>query len=248
MKKAVKKALFALSCLVCLGIAIPFGALAEEFVFGTFPIPLMVIDENNGVFVELTKEIAKRAGLTVSIKVEPPLRTVDNFQKGSVQSIFPALDVNFPAGAKIERSDSIYVKQDFAFIKKGTPMLNTIKGLEGKKIGITKGYPYVAELTGNKNVIMDAADSDELNAKKLAAGRIDAFVVEEKTGLQAFKNVNLLDQIDYDKQIPLSKQDVYYAFPSNEIGKTLAKKVSDAMNAMKADGTFGRIMSKADQK
>ena len=75
----------------------------------------------------------------------------------------------------------------------------------------------------------------------------DAFVVEEKTGLQAFKDLKLIDKIQYDQATPLSKQDVYYAFPANDIGKMLAPKVSVAMNKMKADGTFGKIMSKASQ-
>lgn len=244
----MRKTVLVLSCLVYLSVLGPIALLAEEYVFGTFPIPLMVIDENKGVFVELAKEIAKKAGLKVSIKVEPPLRTVDNFQKGSVQCIFPALDVNFPPGTKIERSESIYIKHDFAFLKKGDPLINTIKGLEGKKVGITKGYPYVAELTENKKILIDMADSDEINAKKLTGGRIDAFVVEEKTGLQAFKNVELIDKIDYDKNAPLSKQDVYFAFPPNDTGKTLAKKVTDAMKAMKADGSFDKIMAKASQQ
>lgn len=243
----MKKFSFTFICLFYVLVIVPTHVVAQDFVFGSFPIPLMVIDDNSGVFVELTKEIAKRAGLSASISVTPPMRTVENFQTGKLHAIFPALDVSFPPGAKFERSDSIYLKQDFIFVKKGSKAMKTLADLKGKKVGITKGYPYVRELTENKDLTIEMADSDELNAKKLTAGRIDAFVVEEKTGLQAFKNVGMIDQIEYDPKTPLSKQDVYYAFPADETGKMLSKKVSEAMNAMKADGSFGKIMSKASQ-
>ncbi|NNF99338.1 MAG: transporter substrate-binding domain-containing protein [Desulfobacteraceae bacterium] len=222
-------------------------ALSEEYVLGTFPIPLMVIDENNGVFVELAKEIAKKAGVSLSIQVAPPMRTVNNFQEGKVHGIFPALDVSFPDLSKIERSDSIYIKKDFAFTLKGAQMLKSIADLEGKKVGITRGYPYVRELTENKNIKLDLADSDETNAKKLNGKRIDCFVVEETTGLQAFKNVGLIDYFLFFRGSPISTQDVYFAFGNDDTGKMLAKKLSDAMNALKADGTFGNIMAKAQQ-
>ncbi len=243
----MKKLVLVFTCLFYAFVFVPTDVVAEEFAFGSFPIPLMVIDGDNGVFVELTKEIAKQANLSVTVKVNPPLRTQKYFQEGKIIGLFPALDVMFPPGAKIERSDSIYLKQDFVFTKKGNKMLRTLDDLKGLKVGITRGYPYARALREAKDLKIEEVESDELNAKKLIGGRIAAFVVEEKTGLQAFKNVNLIDKMQYDQATPLSKQDVYYAFPANDSGKMLAPKISAAMNKMKADGTFGKIMSKASQ-
>ncbi len=243
----MKKLVLLLTCMFFSFAFIPTQVVAEEFVFGSFPIPLMVIDGENGIFVELTKGIAKQAGLSVVIKVDPPLRTQKYFQEGKIVGLFPALDVMFPPGAKIERSDSIYLKQDFVFTKKGSKMIKTLEDLKGLKVGITRGYPYARSIREAKGFKIEEVDSDEINAKKLVGGRIDAFVVEEKTGLQAFKDLKLIDKIQYDQATPLSKQEVYYAFPANDIGKMLAPKVSVAMNKMKADGTFGKIMSKASQ-
>ncbi len=243
----MKKSILVLICLFYAFVFVPTCVVAEEYAFGSFPIPLMVIDSDNGIFVELTKRIAKEAGLSVIIKVDPPLRTQNNFQKGKIVGLFPALDAMFPPGAKFERSDSIYLKQDFVFTKKGSKILKTLADLNGLKVGITRGYPYARKLTEAKGFKIEEANTDEFNAKKLIAGRIDAFVVEEKTGLQAFKNAKLIDEMQYEPATSLSKQDVYYAFPANDIGEMLAPKVSAAMNKMKADGTFGEIMSKASQ-
>ncbi len=132
--------------------------------------------------------------------------------------------------------------------KKGSKILRTIKDLEGKKIGITHGYPYVMELIQNKRIKIESTKTDEMNAQKLVHGRISAFVVEEKSGLKAFMNLGLLGKIQYDKKTPISQQDVYFAFQNNGKGKKLSKLVSKVLKSMKKDGTFGNIMKKASEK
>ena len=225
-------------------ISVPSTA-ADKIKVGTFPIPLMVDDSKKGIFIELANEIAKRAGLEFEITVLPPQRTHEEFQDGKLDVIFPALDVNFPPDKKpLKSKEIIYIKRDFAFTKKGTPLLKSIADLEGKTVGLTLGYPYVKELTENKKIKFDVGPTDETNAQKLAAGRFAAFVVEEKSGLQAFKKASVADQIQYDPQSPLSKQEVYFALHKG--AEAIEGKISKALAEMKTDGTFGKIMSKAN--
>jgi len=117
--------------------------------------------------------------------------------------------------------------------------------LEGKKVGLTNGYPYVKELTENKNISFEFVEDDVLNMKKLAGGRIQAFVVEEKSGLEALKKAGETN-IEYNKDTALSQQDVYYAFQKTPQGQELANKFSQALEEMKKDGTFAKIMAKAN--
>lgn len=225
--------------------ALAVGAWAAEPVkVGTFPIPLMVESSSKGVFVELAGEISKRVGQPFEISVLPPQRTVEDFLAGKLDVMFPALDVMFPAGqTPLKTKELIYVKEDFAFTKKGSPMLKSVGDLEGKNVGVTLGYPYVRELMENKKIKFDKGHSDEANAQKLAAGRFDAFVVEEKSGLQAFKKSGTEGEMQYDPKTPLSRQDVYFAVGKGSAG--LDAKISKALSEMKADGTFAKIMSKA---
>lgn len=223
------------------------GQAQEKITVLTFPIPAMVVDNEHGVFVELTREIAKRAKLDIEFSINPPKRSFGMFfdKKGDV--IFPALDVNFPQGiAPIKSKEIVYVKVDYVFTKKGRPFLKTIQDLENKKIGVTLGYPYVNELMQNNLITLDTATSDDLNTKKLMMERIDAFVVEEKSGLNAFRNEHLEDRIQYDPNAPMSKQNVYYAFQNTPAGSELEKRVSEVLATMKADGSFQAIMEKAN--
>jgi polar amino acid transport system substrate-binding protein len=240
--------LFLYVSLLLIGMSISVMA-GEKVKFGTFPIPLMVEDGEHGVFIELTKTIAQKAKIEIEIVISPPKRTMSYFTKQKVDAIFPALDINFPEGTSFEKANEIiYIKEDFVFTKKGSPLYKVIPDLEGKKIGITSGYPYTKELTDNHLIQLEPMDSDEVNAQKLIKGRIDGFVVEEKSGLKAFEKTGLQSQIQYDPGTPLSKQDVYYAFQATDKGRELSRRISDVLKQMKQDGTFAEIMKKATPK
>ena len=236
---------YAVSLLLLLTVSLNLTA-KEVIKVATFPIPLMVVDENNGIFVELMQAIAKKADMKLELTIKPPKRILKEFFKGKHDALFPALDVTFtPENQPIKSSETVYVKRDFAFTRKGEPVLSSIKDLEGKKVGLTRGYPYVKELLENKNIDIQYANIDEENAKKLIAKRFDAFIVEEKSGLKAFENTVTLDKIQYNSLIPLSSQDVFFAFFKNDKNTKLEKKWSKALSQIKKDGTFGKIMSKA---
>lgn len=220
-----------------------FPALGAKYTLSGYPIPMMIVDENNGLFVEVVKELIKRTGEDVAIVVNPPPRTVSEFAEGTIDGFFPALDVLI-AKDKAETEEPMYFKEDYAFTREGTPAITTVAELEGKTVGITAGYPYAKEVTGNAKITFEEAQDDVANIQKLAAERIDVFVVEEKTGLKALQESGV-QGITYAKGSPLSRQKVYIAFQPTDDGKRLAAAFSKALQEMKADGTFDRIMAPA---
>ena len=217
------------------------GAFAKKIKLGTFQIPLMVESSEKGLFVDLTKEIAKRAGVEMEIVVTPPARTADQFAKNEIDGWFPGLDVTMPKTPA--KSAPIYIKTDFIFYKKGKEA-KSIADLKGKTVGITNGYPYDKAVTGSTSFKLETAAEDVYKMKKLGAGRIDAFIVEEKTGLKAKEQSGEKD-ILYSSADPVSKQEVYYAFQNTDEGRQLAEKFSKAIKEMQQDGSFGKIMAAA---
>ena len=208
----------------------------------TFPIPMHVESETKGVFIELTREVARQAGTDIAIHVLPPLRAVHGYFDGSYAALFPALDVNFAPGQAIVRTaESIDCKEDFVFTRKGEPMLKTLDDLRGKRVGLTRGYPYAQEVTENKAMNIEIAASDETNIRKLIAGHLDAFVLDEKTGVKAFEILGLTGQMQYAPKEPVSRQDVYYAFQNTPDGQALAARFSQALSQMKASGRYREI-------
>jgi len=223
---------------------LPISAFsAETLTIATFPIPLMVESKDEGIFIELTQALAKEAGFELVIIVLPPQRALEDFEANNVDGIFPALKVTMPE--KYVRSSLVYVKRDYSFTVKGKPPLEKIADLSGKLVAITSGYPYAEKLTTDKSIRFVVTNSDGQNVKMLLAGRVDAFVVEEKSGLEAFSNNGSRKQISYNPAQPLSEQDVFFAFQKNIRGKMLADRISAALVVLKANGTFARIMAKA---
>ena len=75
---------FGLSAVIVLALLLAAGSdraqssEPRKLRIGTFVIPLMVVDEENGIFIELTNEILKRANLEGgyhldAAKADPPL-------------------------------------------------------------------------------------------------------------------------------------------------------------------------------
>nr|WP_295899231.1 transporter substrate-binding domain-containing protein [uncultured Bdellovibrio sp.] len=217
----------------------PFFASAKPLVLATFPIPLMVENTEKGLFINLTKEIAKRNNRDISIVVYPTGKTLLAFSNNKVDGIFPALDVYIPKLSV--KTAPFYYKTDYIFYKKGRPF-KTLKDLEGHKVGLTFRYPYVQELVQNKKINFEFATDDVLNMKKLGRGTIDAFVVEQRSGIKALQLSGEKD-IEFDKNKPLSQQVVFYAFQNTEEGKMLAEVFSKTIESMKKDGSLSRVLA-----
>ena len=216
---------------------------AETLTVGTFPVPLMVESGDKGVFIELTKAVAQEAGIDIVIEVYPAQRTLKMFERNQLDILFPALAVTMPIDH--ERSDAVYIKRDYSFTVKSKPALPSLADLSGKRVGLTAGYPYAASLLADDSIYFERVNYDSQNVKRLLAGRIDAFVVEEKSGRAAFIQEGALSRVSYDPVIPLSEQDVFYAFHKTTAGKQQAEKFSAALKRLKANGTFAAIMAQA---
>ncbi|KHD88770.1 MAG: amino acid ABC transporter substrate-binding protein [Bdellovibrio sp. ArHS] len=224
-------------CVLVLIFLVSEGVWAKTIEFATLPIPLLVESSERGLFVNLTKEIAKRSKKQIHISVYPTGKALVAFSSHKVQVFFPGMEAFVPK--KYVRSSAFYFKVDHIFFKKGRAV-NSIKDLEGKKVGLTFRYVYAKELVQNKKIKFEYAADDILNMRKLAQGQIDAFVVEARSGLKALQLSGEKD-IEFDKDAPLSEQEVFYAFHDDEEGKELAQIFTRAIDAMKKDGSLERI-------
>lgn len=213
-------------------------AYAKPVVLATFPIPLMVENEDQGLFVKLTKEIARREKLDLKLVVHPPGKAHLAFSNGKVDGIFPALEGHMPMNCA--KSVAYYRKVGFVFYRKDF-VLKSLKDLEGKKVGLTFRYNYGSELMQNKKIRFEYAKDDVLNMQKLGKKMIDAFVVEERSGLKALQLSGEKD-ILFDKNEPLFETPVFFAFQGTAEGKALASTFTKAIEAMRADGSLEKIL------
>lgn len=211
----------------------------DAITLGTSPIPSLVESPSKGLFVELTKEIGKRNRLDIVISVVPPKRTLIDFASKQIDGYFPSSDSQNIQ--PVEKSEPFYYKKDFIF-QRSASSLKSIQDLAGKTVGLTAGYGYSDELLRHTDIKFEYAQTDALNIKKLALGRIDAFIIEEHSGQAAIKQSGE-PGIVHDARMPIAVLDIYYAFQSTPKGKKLARIFSDTIHQMQKDGSLERILA-----
>lgn len=202
-------------------------------------IPNFIEDPHNGIFINLMRTAAKNAGLEIDIRVYQKKRAVEIFERSGANVLFP----HSSAGKKLTsyKSDPIFVKRDFAFVRTGDPVPETIEDLEGLFVGLTHQYAYPKSLTNNINIKTVNAPTDVNNIKMLSNRRFDVSVIEERSGLEAIRKAGV-DNITYDKSNPLVELKVWVMFEKTECGKILAGKINTAFQQMKKDGSWASIM------
>lgn len=135
-------------------------------------------------------------------------------------------------------------KELFFHLKgKSYPQWQQLSDLKGIKIGATRGYTYTEnfwKLGEQGELSIFVTNSDELNFKKLLAGRIDLFPAAEMVAWQLLRKI---DPQAKDKlatlEKPLALQHGHLLFPrALKRSETLVKQFNEALSSMKADGTL----------
>jgi len=212
---------------------------SQPYTIACYHIPLLVDDEDHGAFIELFKEAARRAEIHYTMRLVPAKRAMRYFEDGDVVGILPALQSTLALDAALTRQ--IFSKQVHTFVRSGDPIPKTVGSLEGKRIGLTRGFGYPRAITMNENIDVDYADTTEGSLMKLLEGRIDAVVADGYTALYAIEKMEL-SGFHYDLSAILDEQPVYMAFQPTDEGRELARKISRALAAMEADGTMTKIL------
>ena len=215
------------------------NAGSKTYRFAGYIIPLLLQDSETGAFVELLREAAKRADIQYEMIMAPPKRAMRYFEDGEVFAIIPALLTTLGKDSALTRP--IFTKQIHAFVRKGEVIPASIEGLDGMRVGLTRGYSFPRSIIVNEKIEIDYADTTDASLKKLLEGRIDVVVADGYTALSAINKMKLTG-FKYDLSAALHEQGVYIACQPTEEGRELARKLSLALDSMEADGTMDRIL------
>jgi len=226
-------------------LVVPAFAVEDEDTISvvSYYIPLLVEDSESGAFVVLLKEAAKRAGIKYELELYPTKRAMRLFEDGKVMAILPALLSTLSHDAAL--TEQIFIKKIHGFVKSGNPIPRKISELEGKRIGLVRGFSYPRSILVNERIMVDYADTTDSSLKKLEEGRIDVVVVDGYTAVHALDRLGL-NGLEYDLSVALHSQPAFIAFQSTPEGEFLAAKMTKALLSMKEDGTYAAIVPKID--
>lgn len=203
----------------------------NKIILVTHPIPLMVENEYQGRFIEFTRKLFDGEKVMLEFVILPTNRAIDFFRQRQALIFFPGNSA-YDLGDHLQ-TQIFYDKRDFAF-HRANDKIENLQDLRGKVVGLTLGYPYDDKILKYPGVTFEIAPSDESNFRKLASKRIDAFIVEELTGLKALKMIGLKN-ITYHQKKPLSSIPVYYALRNSAEGKKWREILNKKLSQQKAN-------------
>ncbi|MCL9783019.1 transporter substrate-binding domain-containing protein [Vibrio sp. S4M6] len=212
------------------------------------PWPPFVVEKSdlgNGISIDLLTAAMKTQGYEVKFKILPWSRALDEVSKGRVD-LLPATWFTQERTDFLVYSDP-YLENELKFIKRaGDPFEYTgMSSLDGKIVGIVRGYGYGDSFLKATNFRKPEAGDLVSNLKKLLAKRIDLTLEDRLVALSVMEKAGLnQDDFAFTKEA-LSKNPLHV---TSGKANPNSQKYIDAYNKglaeIKSNGTFDAILSK----
>ena len=227
-------------------IVILFGsqpAYCEELTILTENLPPLNYVDNGvlvGPSVEVVKEIQKRVGSLEPIQVYPWSRAYKMALEEKNVILF-GMTYTKVRHDKFKWVGPLATKRDILVAKKGSGV--TIKTLEDakkvKQIGTLRDDTRGRLLESYGFTNLDPVSDEQLNAKKLALGRIDLWAYKIP-GLRTVCDLAGIDHTQFEEVYHLREIELMIAF-SKKTSDAVVKKWQDAFEELIADGTIIQI-------
>jgi polar amino acid transport system substrate-binding protein len=204
------------------------------------PFAMMEGGQGKGVAYDIVKEMAKRVGHSGAISVQPFARMLEAPKTDNNVLVLspgrtPAREKSYKWVAKLVEEQFLMVgntksKADISSFESAKGLTaGVMRGSVGERIAKEKGFAKVDDVT-----------SEDTNAKKLDAGRIDAWVGAWNTILGAHRAAGF-NEADLRKGAVVEKVELYLAaglgFDDAEAQRWVA-----SLESMRKDGTYDRII------
>lgn len=202
-----------------------------------------------GFMIEIAQSIFEKAGHQVTYKVQPWARVLKNTKDGKINGAVGAFISDAPDC--VFSTEELGLSTTFFYGKKGTTWkYSNIASLEGKTVGVIRGYSYGEALDAyvkkhqkNSKKVQLSNTLDSL-AKKLLKGRIDIFPEDSMVAGFHFQQNNIAGE--FQKVGLLNEAEkVYIAFsPKLESSKNYVKLIDSGMKALRKSGELSKILAR----
>lgn len=238
--------LFTLSLL----ISQPTFARTVHIATGEYPPFCSSSARHYGFISHIITEALAREGYTAEFDFLPWKRALFQSSNGEYDATSWWVHSDERA-ARFLYSDSVVSNSVHFFYVKGRHFdfdWKTLSDLDEYRLGVTRGYFYNQAFTDYREAHpkrFDVVNSDEISFKRLLLNRIDLFPVNVVVGLELLRTrfgPNVIHQVTYHPR-PLSSKEGFILFPKdNPDSVKLRQAFNNGLAALKADGTYDRMM------
>lgn len=204
----------------------------------------------NGFVLHVIREAFAREGLQVKYGFFPWERAYQSVLDKDSPYIASAYWYRSPERESVcLYSESLIEEEMVFFFNKAAPLDNwaTLDDLKGHRIGTSLGITYPDEfkkLIESDSLYAEEAQNDELNFRKLLAGRIDIFPTTSVAGLELLRSKFTpaeMAQIDYNKK-PMMVSTGHLLFSkSNPAGEKYLNIFNSGLKKLVDDGTYDKM-------
>lgn len=235
-----------------MAVSAPAALSAAEVTVSTLdnfaPFTYMEDGEFRGINIDIVEEAAKRAGDSVEFQALPWKRVLRSVEVGEATGGMPAFQTAereaYAHYTTVPVHESVYV----VFVRADSDFeYNGIESLQGMTVGIDAGFKLGDEFENAKGKVftVDEGKNTEINLKKLAGGRIDAFVSNHLTTLAVAKRLEMGGKFKVAETPVVPGRGAFLMFSKNvEGGADRAAAFSKALESMREDGTIDAIVDK----
>ncbi|RDH85723.1 MAG: hypothetical protein DIZ80_02000 [endosymbiont of Galathealinum brachiosum] len=209
----------------------------EHFVLNSGGFPPFSNSERNGFEDLLSKEMYKRAGISITINQLPSergLRIANEGLEDGIHSRVKAINKKYKNLLPLE--EPTMERQYVAYAKDASIKIDGWKSLSKYNIAIITGWKILEWNIINSKSLIKVRNSDQL-FKLLENGRVDVIVFTKWGGLQKIKDLNIQGIYLLDK--PLAKKDMYFFLHKKH--RELVPRLSAILREIKKDGTYKAI-------
>ncbi len=222
----------------------------EELTILTENLPPLNYVENGvlvGPSVEIVKEIQKRVGSQEQIQVYPWARAYKMALEDKNVILF-GMTYTKVREDKFKWVGPLATKRDILVAKKGSGI--RIGSLEdakkARRIGTLRDDTRERLLKRHGFTNLEPVSDEQLNAKKLALGRIDLWAYKIP-GLRTVCDLAGVDYTEFEEVHHLREIELMIAF-SKKTSDSIVRKWTNTFNRMMADGTIMQIRKKWNMK
>lgn len=223
---------------------VAYAATPVRVVVDAYNPPNMYLQNGHaaGLYSLLLDTIFQHMEHDVSIEAVPWKRAMDMGAQGTagVAGIYKTPDRLLI----YDYSDPIYTELLLVFVQKNkTFTFESVKDLEGKRIGVILGWSYGPEFDkarAQKTFEVEPVNRDQLNFKKLMDGRLDCVVASRESGFYEIARKKYTDILPLGKA--LLGNPTYLAFAKHTHNKNLLLHFNTALRALKENGEYERLV------
>ncbi len=199
----------------------------------------------HGFFVELIQEAMSRAGIKTKVRDVEWSQALEQIKLGEID-ILPGLWYTEERAKTIAYS-SVIGESRLALISRSDrdEKIETIEDLDGLQVGVVQGYAYPKIFLEAENFHRNVSINIEDVLRKLSSGEIQATLEDELvaqyTSSKLFSDSTLFY---YSTEAIDTKHNFFGVSPKTPNFREIIFLCNKALDKMKADGTYDRLLEK----